>query len=144
MAATYHRFEFVHVNAITFGSSKSRSSSSSIKMVKRKCPVIFEKLCDHAGTTLLSENAAQIDYFIKHTILIKETPVTHLLASPSWFKPHPKSSDFGKPLTVWYNDLFEPGGLHSYLPVQFLTNRTVSLVDRLDGESVLFVCPCIE
>ena len=33
-----------------------------------------------------------------------------MLAYLSWFLYHPKKSVFGKPITVWYNNLYEPGG----------------------------------
>ena len=57
----------------------------------------------------------------------------------SWFKYHPQNTTFGKLLTVWYSDIFEIGGICSLIPVQFIKCRTVALVDKLDGESVLFV-----
>jgi len=40
--------------------------------------------------------------------------------------------------------LWQSGTIHSFVPVQFIMCRCVSLVDRLDGESVLFVCPCVD
>ena len=63
-----------------------------------------------------------------------------MLASFLFFKAHPQSVSFGKPVSVWYYDLFEYRGL---VPIQFLTTRAVSLVDKLN-ESVLFVVPCVE
>ena len=51
------------------------------------------------------------------------------LANQSWF---------------CYYDVFEVGGMHSLVPIQFVKCRTVSLVDKLDGESVLFLSPCID
>ena len=68
--------------------------------------------------------------------------MTHLLVSVSWFIYHPKNGDFGKPTTVWYYDIFESSGIYDLLPIQFIQGRSISLVDKLDGESVLFVLVC--
>ena len=49
------------------------------------------------------------------------------------------------PNQSWFaTDVFEVGGMHSLVPIQFVKCRTVSLVDKLDGESVLFLSPCID
>ena len=50
----------------------------------------------------------------------------------------------GKPVSVWYDSLFEPSGIHTLLSVQFVNCRGVSVVDLLEGESVLFFVPCID
>ena len=91
-----------------------------------------------------ASRAVQIDFFCKSIVEINGESKTHLLVSLAWFKPHPKSYELGKPTTVWYHDLFELHGFHSIIPVQFLTSRAVSLIEQLDNESVLFVCPCID
>ena len=95
-------------------------------------------------TSTVLSRAAQINYFCKHNIEFESKTKTHLLVSLSWFKPHTRNTDFGKPLGVWYHDLFELRGVHSVIPVQFLESRCVSLIDNLDGESVLFVCACMD
>ena len=41
-------------------------------------------------------------------------------------------------------DLSELYGLHSVISIQFLQLQAVSLIQVLDGDSVLFVCPCID
>ena len=88
--------------------------------------------------------AANINYYCKHNIDVVGEAKTHLLVYLSWFKPHSRNTDLGKPITVWYHDLVELCGIHSIIPVHCLESRCVSLVDTLDGESVLFVCPCID
>lgn len=60
--------------------------------------------------------------------------------SLSWYKFHPKHSE---PVTVWYNDIFEYYNI-CLVPVQFIVNRAVGLIDKLDGESVLFSVPCLD
>ena len=62
-----------------------------------------------------------------------------ILASLSWFKHHPQKNVCGKPVTVWEHDDFE---LRSFVPVQHMKCRTVSLVEKLDVYgTVLFVSP---
>lgn len=91
-----------------------------------------------------SDRAARVEFFCKHTIEFQGVKQTTTLASLSWFKNHPKMAEFGNPITVWYHDLFEADGIHSLVPVQFIVCRCVAIVDKLDSESVLFVCPCID
>ena len=43
--------------------------------------------------------------------------------------------------TVWYNYLFEPGSVHTLVPVQLVKCRSASLVDKLDHVDVI---PCID
>ena len=89
-------------------------------------------------------HAVRINSFCKHTILLDGETKVHLLVSLSWYKYHLKHAECGKPVTIWYHDLFESVGIHSLLPVHFLVSRSVCLLDKLDDESVLFLCPCIE
>ena len=63
--------------------------------------------------------------------------MTHLLVNLSWFKYHPKNVAFGKPITLWYHDLFEDCGIHSFIPVQFIRSRSASFIDKLDDESIV-------
>ena len=70
--------------------------------------------------------AARINSIILHRATIEEK--THLLVSLSWFKFHRVMFKLGKPLTVWCPDLFEAEGIHSTVPIQFIKNRTVSIV----------------
>lgn len=116
-----------------FGTHKSRTASSSIVIAKWDSR-IFE------DSSALSLRAARIEKFYKHSVTIKGENKVHLLCFLSWFKDHSECSSFGKPVTVWYFDLFEHCGL---VPVQVLFSRAVSLADKLNNESVLFVCPCV-
>ena len=85
--------------------------------------------------------AARINRSYKHAVSIDGETKTHLLAYLSWFEPHSKNQNFGKPVSVCYHDLYDHVG---FVPVHFISCRCVSLVDTLDGESVLFVVPCVQ
>ena len=122
-------------NGKQLGTHGSRSTSSSIVMAKWK----IELFGSH--TLNITNRAARVDYFCKHIVNIQGVSRTIVLVSLSWFKHHPKIAIFGKPITAWYNDLFEADGIHSLIPIEFIVCRCVAL---LDGESVLYVSPCID
>ena len=71
---------------------------------------------------------------------------THLLVSLSWYSRHPLRNHYGKPLSVWEFDMFEMPGIYSYVPVQFIVSRMVSLVDKINEcyPSVLFIIPLVD
>ena len=115
------------INGQLFGSYKSRSKSSSIILAK-----LNEEI-----------RPARINFFARHNAIIDGTSITHVLVSLSWFQRHRNNHCLGKPVTVWEYDLFCDPGIFSFLPVQFIISKTVSLIDKLDGHSgkVLFVSP---
>ena len=86
--------------------------------------------------------AARLHYFCKHSATINGENKTHIMLTKlSWFLYYPKKDMFGKPITVWYNNLFEPCGVHTIVPVQLVKCRSVCLVDKLDHEDVYICCP---
>lgn len=130
------------------GSSKSRSRSSSIVLASWKSNLFGEPLltCSDLEGPCPPEldRAAVINRFLLHTISVCNETKTFLFVSLSWHQCHPKMLKIGKPVTVWCRNIFETGGLHSIVPIQCITSRTVSLEINLDGECVLAVCPCVE
>ena len=84
--------------------------------------------------------AARINKFYKHSVSINNEVKDHIRVSLSWFQEHPQMYSCGKPVTIWYKDIFQT---ESLIPVQLISSRAVSLVDKLNGELVLFVVPCI-
>lgn len=143
MTTVCMKYMTIECNNNLFGANRSKSSSSSNALVTRDSSPVFSQLSSQVGNQTLTEHACRIEYFIKHSIVIDGNATMHLFAVLSWYKPHPDYAKLGKPFTVWYHDLFEPPGIHNFLPVQFLTSRTVSLIDKLGGKSVLFLCSCI-
>lgn len=139
---TYLRYTCAFVDGKILGSHKTRMSSSSIVMVDWD-KTLFGP-CLSSGTEATVPRAAKIDFFCKHDILCDGRTISHLLVSLSWFKYHPENTKFGKPTSVWFHDIFEPDGIHTLIPIQFVKSRTISLIEKLDGQSVLFVCPCVD
>ena len=129
IAHTCSSYSSVILNGKMFGTHKSRTAASSI--IFGQCD---SNLFQQPTAPLSGLRAARIEKFYKHSTTINGEIKVHLLASLSWYKAHPQNKSFGKPISVWYYDLFEYCGL---VPVQFLVTRAISLVDKLDGESVL-------
>ena len=140
------QYSSVVINDKQLGTHRTRSASSSIVLVNWDHTLFGQGSSTNGLESTMSPQVARparINYFAKHVATINGQTHTYLLVSLSWFTLHPKSSDFGKPVMVCYYDVFEVGGMHSLVPIQFVKCRTVSLVDKLDGESVLFLSPCI-
>jgi len=85
--------------------------------------------------------AARVNKFCEHTAHIKGEAKTHLVAYLSWYEEHPQKCACGKPVTIYYHNLFQHTG---FIPIQYITSRAISLVDELNGETVMFVVPCVE
>ena len=138
---TYLRYTSAFVDGKVLGSHKTRMASLSV--VNVEWDVVLFGPCNSETQSSVSR-AARIEYFYKHDILLNGHTISHLLVCLSWFKYHPKNTTFGTPASVWFHDIFEPHGIHTLIPIQFIKSRTVSLIDKLDGQTVLFVCPCVE
>ena len=99
--------------------------------------------CLAEGIDNVVTRAARINYFCKHSVTIEGVDKTHLFANLSWFLYHPKHTQLGKPISIWYHDLFEARGVHSFLPVKLIKCCCVSLTDVIDNEEVFVTVPCI-
>ena len=147
-ASVYLKYTTIHLNNKVIGSFSSRSASSSTVYVTWDTSLFGEPSDLHYSAALVTPTndfirPAKINYFLCHNVYIDSVIHSHLLVYLSWYKCHPKVNSIGNPVTVWYEDLFEPFGIHSIIPVQLISCRSVSLKQKLDGETVLFVCPCI-
>ena len=139
----FHKYKSLTINGKVLGSLRSRSSSSCIVMCE--WPLQLLDIVTLRNDSNCKCRPVQINYFAKHTILLKEKRLTHLLISTSWFKQHPEINRYGKPVTVWHYDLFESPGLLDIIPIQCVKCKTVSLVDKMDNYgSALLVCPCMD
>ena len=139
--AAFLKYSSASLNGKLFGSHKSRSSSSSIVLASWD-PELFG--ISGPATSQDINRPLRINYFAKHNIVINGHVFSHLLMSASWFKYHPKKDIYGKPVSVWECDIYETPACYSIIPVQLIRYRTVTLIDKLDGASALFVCPCVD
>ena len=71
----------------------------------------------------------QLEYITSANTLLQLMVETELICPPIYRSLcHPKQTVFGKPVTVWYNNLFEPCGVHKLVPVQLIKCRSVFLL----------------
>ena len=147
LSSVTHKYSSATINNKRFGTHKTRTSSSSLAMAiwdNELFGLSPTMPTTPAAASKIVLRAVRINSFFKNVIEINGESKAHLLVSLSWFRHHPKNTELGKTTTVWYHDLFELYGLHSVIPIQFLQSRVVSLIQVLEGESVLFLCPCID
>lgn len=132
------KFTSVSMYGKQLGSCKSRSASSSIVIVHWN-NFLF------GSAYIKSERVACINFFCKHVAVVNGQEKVHLLADLSWYKIHPESDAIGKPVSIWYYDLFESDGIYSLLPIQFIKSRSASLIDKYNGgETVLYITSIID
>ena len=124
IASTCRKYLVIGIGGKVYGSYKSRSSNSSIILAMLEAET----------------RPARINYFAKVSILVDGEHCNHIVVCLSWYKHHAQSDKCGKPVTIWEHDLFD---LYSFLLVEDITCRTVSLVDKLNEMvgNVLFVSP---
>ena len=136
MSSIYYRYAHIVVNCKQLGSKNSRSAASSTVMALWN--VAWFGPCSDLSSSDVVIRAARVNYFCKHSITVKGVNKTHVLVNLSWFLYHPKNTQLGKPITIWCHDLFEPCGIHTFVPIQLVKCRCVSLVDVIDNEDVFY------
>ena len=108
----YCQYLTTKLNNKVYGSFKSRARNTNIILAQFNNEI----------------RPARINFFAKHNTVINGVTITHLLVSLNWFERHHEQFKLGKPVTVWHYDLFCDAGAFN-----FIRNRTVSLVDKLDS-----------
>lgn len=131
ISSLYMKYNHASMFGKQLGSFQTRTASSSLVFVSLKQVDASQNL-----------RLARINNFCKHSVQINGHHKAHLLINVAWFKSHPKKDAYGKPVTIWYHDLYED--FITIVPVQFVKSRSVSLVNKLDGESVLFAVPVLD
>ena len=143
----HRRYSTLSVNKRQLGSYTSRSTSSSVVLALWN-PRIFGFSCTSNSMSVSNneERPVRINYFARHCITIDGTAHSLTVASVSWYKHHMLKDFYGEPITIWECDIFEVGGCHSIIPVQFIIKRTISLTDVFQptNSHALFICPCVE
>ena len=108
VTSTYFKYSSVVINGKQVGSHGSRTKSSSVVMATWNSELFGRS---NTSANYATCRAARVEYFCKHAFTVNGQSKFSTLVSLSWFKIHPKNTDFGKPVTVWYYDLFEPDGI---------------------------------
>lgn len=58
----------------------------------------------------------------------------------SWLKQHVACSAFGKPLQIWWKDLFL-ANMITFIPVQYILGKCACMDIKYEEQTVLLLCP---
>ena len=96
----------------------------------------------HPDNTL---RPVHVKNYIKVSYNLRDSKQDHLLlAVVSWLLPHPMKYEIGNPAQVWHHNLYESGGVSSFVPVQYLRSRCCHCVTTVRGTSVMVIVPLVE
>ena len=96
---------------MVLGSDKSSSHNSSIVMLECRSDLFGQ---DRETTLREKYRPSKINFFAKHSAVINDKAMEHLLISVDWFKYHSEKNACGKPVTIWQSDIFELNGVHRF------------------------------
>lgn len=88
----------------------------------------------------LEARPVKINHFMMHSLHYEDAHHQHIFAVVSWLKNHPHKSYFGKPLEIWWKDLFE-FNLDIFVPIQLLICHSASSSIKFEDETVFLLCP---
>ena len=101
----------------------------------RECCIVFAKCCASPSQV----RPAIVHYFAQHSFYHSGKLFEHLLVSVSWLKEHHAKQAYGKPLQLWWKDLYDVG--ISFIPVQFIVDQCVSVCINYEQQTVCLLCP---
>ena len=101
----------------------------------RECCIVFAKCCAFPSQV----RPAIVHYFAQHSFYHCGKLFEHLLVSVSWLKEHHAKQAYGKPLQLWWKDLYDVG--ISFIPVQFIVDQCVSVCINYEQQTVCLLCP---
>ena len=92
---------------------------------------------EYSPTLPLVVRPVIVHYFVQHSFHFNEQPYTHILAVVSWLKKHHAKDSLGKPLQVWWKDLFDSG--QTLIPLHFFAGPCVHMDISFEDQTVLLV-----
>lgn len=94
----------------------------------------------------LSPRPGIIKYFLKHTLTIHVTSYEHWLAFCDWFLSVPDHIrfEFGKPLELWHNNLYELAGASSFIPVSRIFGKFVHARLHRHSKDLMVIVPVVK
>ena len=139
----YHKYKQCSINGTKYLSTTAKCKSivmaSWDEDIFGSSPTFLPRLFVNPIDAAL--RPVQIDYFLKLSYFLSDSVCSQFFVRVSWFQPHPSRFSIGKPAQVWCKGTFEPEGLHSFLPLHFLSHRCIHSVLEVAGEYCLVVVP---
>lgn len=82
----------------------------------------------------------RLNYFIHHSFLYNDSIHQHVFASVSWLKQHPAKDSIGKPMEIWWKDLYD-NNQEPFIPLQLLICHSVFGDIVHEEQTVYIMCP---
>eukprot|EP00111_Clytia_hemisphaerica_P014845 TCONS_00043729-protein len=140
-SASFKSLEVV-CNGVLYGSVTSRSIRAS-NVTAYWCGV--DGNIQSFDIMYHSARPGKILFFLKHSVVLDGRYVDHVLARVDWFLESGYDGNviYGKPITLFRDNLFEITGSASFLPVQRIFSKFISAKTNIDGNDTLVVIPRI-
>lgn len=145
----YKKYSSIQHHGKTYGSSGNRPMSCSYVVLASWNEVYFGVPRSPFPNTVLNshQRPVNVHYYIAVTCTYtngeKQERQTFNLAHVSWFHSHPRCHEIGKPAELWHVDVFEPYGIHSYVPFELILGRCAHCITSINDESLLVVVPLV-
>lgn len=107
---------------------------NGVKLSFKKNSIIYA-----TDMSSLTARPLLLNYFMVHSLKYRDTYFQHVFASVSWLKVHHKKDHYGKPLEIWWKDLFD-SSLDSFVPIQLLICHSANCDIVFEGQTVLLMC----
>ena len=106
-----------------------------------KPPVVIVQQCSRSNPCFTKmPSAVLIHFFVKHAVMYDNQQYEHILLCVSWLKQHVACSAFGKPLQIWWKDLFL-ADMITFIPVQYILGTCAYMDIKYEEQTVLLLCP---
>ena len=95
---------------------------------------------------LPSANIRPVDvkYYFKASFTVNSKLYSLNFAYVSWFLPHRQRYAIGKPVELWYDQMYESSGIHTFLPIDKLLFRCAFTIMPHEHENLMAVIPFVE
>ena len=81
-----------------------------------------------------------IHYFVYMSFCHQETTSHHIFVYVSWLHEHTEKGVYGRPLELWWKDLYENDML-SFIPLQCLIGNCAYKDTKFEEQTLLLICP---
>lgn len=127
----YHKYSKLEYCGTTYRSQLCLPGESSIVLVHHYCP---------SNSSMPKASPVFVHFFLKHCVTYNDQVYEHILLYVSWLKNHTACHTFGKPLQIWWKDLFQPN-MFRFIPIQYILGNCAYTDIKYEEQSVLLLCP---
>lgn len=140
----YYKFASVLIKGKRYGCSYGKSSCVAMALWNDDVfgppptPVVNS---GHPDSKL---RPIKIQHFVKTSVQVGSSINELNLAVVLWHRPHYHRNLISKPVQVWCHNVFEDGGLYSFLPTGYIKCRCAFGVECIEDESLSIIIPLVE